>query len=219
MQIIKSIYNTKYFWLIAPLVIVIASWFMLNRSTNVNYGKGPAYDLIFGISVFNPHLKNNVNISPYVYEGTLYLQCDKVPDDESTSSTLVALYRYKSKTGTVEQIPLLTPDEMHKITGRQTLVLNATKNLKLNTDEQSPDGFKLSGPNWVKVDPVSNVLGNIVLFFLSGGFEDIMERESFPRLSKGTISIPMKSSNTILKNDADDAYPLGWVTSQENDNK
>jgi len=219
MQIIKSIYNTKYFWLIAPLVIVIASWFMLNRSTNVNYGKGPAYDLIFGVSVFNPHLKNNVNISPYVYEGTLYLQCDKVPDDESTSSTSVALYRYKSKTGTVEQIPLLTPDEMHKITGRQTLVLNATKNLKLNTDEQSPDGFKLSGPNWVKVDPVSNVLGNIVLFFLSGGFEDIMERESFPRLSKGTISIPMKSSNTILKNDADDAYPFGWVITQENDNK
>jgi hypothetical protein len=102
---------------------------------------------------------------------------------------------------------------------RKNIVLSSTQNLKLNSSDQSPDGFVLAEPNWVKVYPISNMLGNIIMFFLSGGFQDILERENFPRLNKGTISIPMKSDYIILKNEADNAYLLGWVAPQQNSKK
>jgi hypothetical protein len=217
MQFLRMIYSAKYSWLVIPLLVVFIVWcFALRQTKTVNYAKGPAYDLIFGVNVFDPNLKSKISVSPYVIDGTLYVQCEKVQDNEGTVSTSIALYRYNSKLGTVEKIPLPTTAELGDMSERKNVELSSTQNLKLNSSEQSPDGFVLAEPKWVKVDPISNVLGNITLFFLSGGFQDILERESFPRLNKGAISIPMKSDYTILKNEADNAYLLGWVTAEGN---
>ena len=66
---------------------------------------------------------------------------------------------------------------MQDIKGKQKFVFSPPKPIKLDSNDRSPDSYSLAEPNWVKVDPIRNVIGNIALFLVYGGFETITERE------------------------------------------
>lgn len=183
----------------------------LPKPVNAEMNKGPRYDLIFGVRTFNPNVQSTVTMGPYVIDGTLYVEAEKMPVDAGTTSTGLMLYRYNSQTGHAEPLPLPKAGELAALTGKQQFVVAATKNIQLNTDAESPDGYALAAPEWVPVGPISNVLGNIVLLLLSGKTETIKERENMPRLAKGSLSIAMKSKRPIFQNEADNAFLLGWV--------
>jgi hypothetical protein len=152
-------------------------------------------------------------MSPYVFDDTLHLEANRLPAHEGTGtvSTWVTLYRYDCKTGTAQ--PLLMPSarQVQHLTGKQQLVFSAIKALPLHTQDTSPDGYSLAGPEWVPVDPVRNMLGHIVLFLFYGGFETIKEREAVPRLAKSDGSVPMQSKQPLFHNEDDNAFLLGWV--------
>ena len=184
---------------------------MLRRPAPTRIATGPAYDLLFGVHTFNPDVQTNVVISPYVFQDTLYLQIEKLPAHQGTVSTGVTLYCYHSKTGIAESLLLPSSSDLQQVEGPQQLVFAATRHLTLDTNDTSPDGYSLAEPNWVNVDPFSNVVGNIALFALSGKFEQLKKREQAPRLVRGTQSIVKKSERPILRSEGDDAFLLGWI--------
>jgi hypothetical protein len=199
------------FLLLLAVITAMGYLFLLPQSEQGSAAPKPQYDLIFGVYTFDPNRQARVWMGPYIIDGTLYLEAEKLPAEQGTNSTWITLYRYHSQTGIAEPLPSPTFDEWQNIDGKQTFVLPALHEVKLNTNKQSPDGYSLVEPKWVKVDPISNVLGNIALFLFSGGFETITKRESTPRLAKGELSVPIKSKRPIFNNEADNAFFLGWV--------
>jgi hypothetical protein len=197
--------------LLAVIALAVGISLLLRQSAFTKTATGPAYDLLFGVHTFDPDVQTNVVISPYVFQDTLYLQLEKLPPQQGTVSTGVALYRYRSKTGSAELLSLPGPSELPQLKGPQQVVFAATKYLTLDTNDTSPDGYSLAEPNWVDVDPISNALGNIALFALSGKFEQLKKREQAPRLVKGVQSMALKSERPILRNEGDNAFLLGWI--------
>jgi len=193
-------------------VLAVALYVFLRPSPGLaGPAHGPQYDLIFGVNTFDPNFQTAVTLSPFIFDDTLYLEADRLPAHEGTVSTWVTLYRYDCKTGTAEPLPMPSASEVQHIEGKQRFVLSATKGLPLYTEDTSPDGYSLAEPEWVPVNPINNVLGNIVLFLFSGGFETIKEREEVPRLAKGDESVAMQSKRPLFHNDGDNAFLLGWV--------
>ena len=197
--------------LLAAFTVAVGVSFMLRQPTLTDVATGPTYDLLFGVHTFDPDVQTNVVISPYVFQDSLYLQIEKLPPQQGPVSTGVAMYRYHSKTGSAELLSLLGPSELPQLAGPQQVVFAATKYLTLDTNDTSPDGYSLAEPNWVDVDPISNALGNIALFALSGKFEQLKKREQAPRLVKGAQSMALKSERPILRNEGDNAFLLGWI--------
>lgn len=172
---------------------------------------GPAYDLIFGVNTFDPNRQTNVVLGPYILDGTLYLEASKLPTREGTVSTAVLLYRYESKTDSAQPLPMPGPSELLHLQGKQHFVFSPTKQLTLDTNETSPDGYRLAEPEWVKVGPLRNALGNIALFALSGHFSAIKECEQTPRLVTHAGSMAMRAEQPLFGNEGDNAFFLGWV--------
>ncbi|MGI4872709.1 MAG: hypothetical protein ACRYFX_16230 [Janthinobacterium lividum] len=169
---------------------------------------GPAYDLVFGVNIFDPNVQTNLVLSPYVWQDTLYLQVEQVANPVSTRFDL---YRYHSQTGLTEALPVPSATEWQAQAAPHQLVLPATKGLRLDTNDTSPDGYALTEPQWVEVNPVSNFFGNIVLFALSGKFEHLKEREENPRLTKDAVSVPIRANRPLFGNEGDNAFALGWI--------
>jgi hypothetical protein len=200
--------------LVAVLAVALCVLFF-PRGGVAGTAKGPKYDLIFGVHTFDPDRPTMLSVSPYVYEGVLYVEVEKQPADQGPSSVGVTLYRYHWQTGIAEPLPLPSADELQHLEGKQRFVLSATKGLSLYAEETSPDGYSLAAPKWVPVDPISNVLGNMALFLYSGGFERITKIERFPRLAKNGESLPIHAKKSIINNEADMAFPLAWVVLKE----
>jgi hypothetical protein len=198
------------FCLLATLTVVLYVLFF-PRAGMAGDAPGPRYDLIFGVHTFDPNRPTTIWVSPYVYEGVLYVEAEKVPADQGPTSMGIALYRYHCQTGIAEPLPMPGPDELQHLEGKQRFVLSATKGLPLYAEGTSPDGYSLAEPKWIPVDPISNVVGNIALFLYSGGFERITKKERFPRLAKNDVSLPIHSKRPILNNEADMAFPLAWI--------
>jgi hypothetical protein len=209
---IVSIFRSPLGLLLVLAVLALAAYLLSRPKPGVDGpAHGPRYDLIFAVNTFDPSQPTAVSLSPYVIDGTLYLQAEKLPANQGTISSWVSFYRYNSKTGIAEQLPSPGISEMQNIEGKQDYVFSAIRHLKLDTDAQSPDGFSLAPPAWVPVGPVGNVLGNIFLFLSSGKFETITERENTPRLVRDAVSVAMKADRSLLNNEADDAFLLGWI--------
>ncbi len=206
----SKLFSAKGLWLVFIGTTLILICLLNLEQAMDDKPSGPDYDLIFGVHTYHRNLPSTIDVSPYVIDGQLYLSCEKITDAASSDGNSLALYRYHSKTRTVELLPL--PTELKGVSRRVELLYYATKHIKLNTDERSPDGYVLAEPDWVKAGWVNNILGNIALFLASGKFEHIMERESAPRFKKGVLSIPLPTEEPILRNEAETAFPLGWIT-------
>jgi hypothetical protein len=189
---------------------VTAYLFFMPKSVNAA-APGPQYDFIFGVHVFTPGQQSALSLSPYVIDGTAYVDAERLPT--ASQGTSIQLYRYYHQTGSAEPIAMLSESELAGLQARKQFVLAATRHLTLDQSEKSPDGYALAEPNWVPVNPISNVLGNIALFLLSGGFETITKREDAPRLAKDSSSVAIKSKRPLFNNEADTAFLLGWIVS------
>ncbi|MGI4735216.1 MAG: hypothetical protein ACRYG7_08565 [Janthinobacterium lividum] len=190
------------------LLVLAAAVYFLRRRPAFPTATGPAYDLVFGVNIFDPTLQTTLVLTPYVLQDTLYLQAEQVA---SPVSTRCDLYRYHSQTGLTEALPLPSATEWHAQAEPRQFVLQATKGLRLDSNNTSPDGYCLTAPEWVEVNPVSNFFGNIVLFSLSGKFEHLKEREQNPRLTKDTVSVPIRANRPLFGNEGDNAFLLGWI--------
>jgi hypothetical protein len=195
------------------LVLGITAYLFFMPKSAKAVAPGPQYDFIFGVHVFTPGKQSALSLSPYVIDGTAYVDAERLPTE--SEGTSVKLYRYRHKTGSAEPVAMLSESELAGLQARKQFVLAATRHLKLDQSEKSPDGYALVEPNWVPVNPISNIVGNIALFLRSGGFETITEREDAPRLANGTISIAIKSRHTIFNNEADTAFLLGWIVADD----
>lgn len=184
---------------------------LLAKQLNRRSGKGPQHDLVFGVYVYDPQLKTNLSISPYVIGDSLRLDVRQLPPNEGTTNAWIKLYRYRHETGYAEQLPLYGPATMPAIRGREQFNLSEAWHFTLSQTDKSPDGYALAEPKWVKAGFLQNLAGNIMLFRVYGQLETVQVREQYPRLSNGADSILMKSKEPLFANEAENAFPLGWV--------
>lgn len=208
----KKIFSFKVVWLVYIIATIIFIYLLHLERTMDNKLGGPEYDLIFGVHTYHRDLTATIEVSPYVIDGQLHLSCEKINDGDHNSGSSLELYRYHSKTRSVELLPLPSLADLNGATGRVELVYQITKHINLNTDERSPDGYVLAEPGWVKAGLVNNIWGNIALFLKTGKLEQLMERESVPRFKKGSLSIPLTAQEPILRNEAETAFLIGWIT-------
>ena len=184
---------------------------LLSKQLNSSQGKGPQHDLVFGVYVYDPQLKTSLSISPYIIGDSLRLDVRQLPPNEGTTNAWIRLYRYHCKTGYAEQLPLYGPATMPVIRGREQFNLSEAWHFTLNQTDESPDGYALAEPRWVKAGFLENLTGNIALLAMVGKTETIKVREQYPRLSNGSESILMKAKEPLFANEAETAFLLGWV--------
>lgn len=184
---------------------------LITKQLNRSQGKGPQHDLVFGVYVYDPQLKTNLSISPYIIGDTLRLDVRHLPPNEGMTNAWIRLYRYHCKTGYAEQLPLYGPATMPVIRGREQFNLSEAWHFTLNQTDKSPDGYTLAEPNWVKAGLIKNLTGNIALLVISGKTETMKVREQYPRLSNGSESILIKAKEPLFANESETAFSLGWV--------
>jgi hypothetical protein len=198
-------------FLLAAALAVAVYALLLSAPVTPDSAPGPAYDLIFGVNTSGPGRSATVALAPYVVDGTLYVQAERLPADEASGSTGVTLYRYYHQTGQAEPLPLLDESELEHLAGKKVFVVSATRQFTLSSADTSPDGYSLAEPNWVKADPIRNVLGNVVLLLLSGKVATITKRESAPRLANQAGSLAIRSKSPVFADEAETAFLLGWI--------
>lgn len=206
-----SFFRTLPGRLLLLAALAVAVYFLFSAPTMPDTAPGPAYDLIFGVHTFNTSRKATVNLSPYVIDGTLYLQAEKVAPGQDPDALGLTLYRYDHRTGCAEPLLLPGEDELRPLADTATFRLGATQHLTLTPTDTSPDGYSLAEPDWVKVSPFNNLLGNLVLLLLTGKTQPITERESAPRLANQAGSRAIKAKSSLFAGEADTAFLLGWI--------
>ena len=206
-----SFFRTPQGILLLAAAAVAVYVLFLSGSAAADTAPGPAYDLIFGVHTFDTSRKATANFFPYVIDGTLYVQAEKVAAGEDPGGVGLVLYRYDHRSGRAEPLPLPGETELRPLADTATFQLSATQHLTLSPSETSPDGYSLAEPDWVKVGPLSNLLGNLVLLLYSGKTEAITERETAPRLATHAGSRAIKAKSPLFANEAETAFLLGWV--------
>lgn len=181
-----------------PAILMIG--FMIAASVPKAMGSPPKYDVIFWTNDYQYNKNLPVTVNLVVKDGTLKAQYNKIPNPQYPNNSWVKLYRYNAKEQTVEELTFGYPDEMDKIEGMREDTVEATKNLKLNTKQPSPDGFDFTYENYRHGGIVNEVL------FGFGG-----RNSNELRLRNGANSVTIKApGNTSFSYGV--ANFIGWVT-------
>ena len=180
-----------------PVVLMIG--FMIAASVPKTLSNPPKYDVVFWASDYQYNKSLPVTVNLVVKDGTLKAQYTKVADPKYPNNSWVKLYRFSVKDQTVEELSFGYPDDMDSITGTREDTVEATKNLKLNTKQPSPDGFEFTYENYRH-----GGLVNEVLFGFGGSRGDL-------RLRNGPNSVIIKSPNNTTSFSSYNAQFLGWV--------
>lgn len=112
----------------------------------------------------------------------------------------VCFYIYEAKPQKVRQLTFGFPTDMNGIKDTKEEIVDATRDLRLNTTLQSPDGYALSYDGYSH----SGLLNEV--FWGGGGYG----RE--PRLRKGSSSVRLTTGDGNTYFSYGDVEFVGWVT-------
>lgn len=159
----------------------------------------PKYDLVFTTSSGSG---NNLPIALKLtvgQDGILRAQYTRNPKENYNYNSWKKLYIYEARTQKVRELPLPYPADMDKISGTTEEVVEATKDFKLETTLESPDGYSLSYDGYSR----SGLVGEL---FIGGSYN------SEPRLRKGSSSVKLISDNSRTPFYYGGVELVGWVT-------
>lgn len=179
------------------LPVLLMFGFMLAANVPQVISDPPKYGLVFAITEY-PNYSGGmpVGVKLYVKDGVLKAQYTKTPAG-SYSNTWKKLYLYDAAERKVKVLPLPYPPDMDKIESMREETVEATKDMKLDTTTQAPDGYELTTDYYGR----SGLLGDI---FWGGG------SSSEPVLKKGTSRVRLSDSRTSFNYMSPEF--VGWVT-------
>ncbi len=184
-----------------PVLLIVG--FMLASSLPQVLSNPPKYDLVFSATDY-PTNANNIPVSVrlVVKDGVLkaqYVRTAVAPGNYSYN-TWKKLYIYEAKPQKVRQLTFGFPTDMDGIAGTKEEIVEATRDMRLDTTLQSPDGYELSYDGYSR----SGLLNE--MFWGGGGYG----RE--PRLRKGSSSIRLTTGDGNTYFSYGDVQFVGWVT-------
>jgi len=184
-----------------PVLLMVG--FMVAANMPGLVGDPPKYDFVFAISDNYDGGNHNIPVTVKLTvgkDGTLRAQYTRTPVQPNTYTYNLwkKLYVYEAATRKVRELPFPYPADMDKITGTKEEVVDATKDLKLDTTQESPDGYSLS------YDGYSS--GGLVNEMFVGS-----RYSSEPRLRKGNSSVPLTANDTRPFYYSNVEF-IGWAT-------
>ncbi len=177
-----------------PMLLILA--FMVFSSLPQTLSDPPKYDMVFSSMEYSNNNSLPVTLNLVVKDGTLKAQYVKV--NQPSYNGWRKLYLYEAKTQTVRELPFGFPEDMDQITGTREETVEATKNMRLDTRLQSPDGYELSYDGYSR----------------SGLFNEVFWGGSYsrePRLRKGASSVRLATSDGRTYFYYGNIAFIGWV--------
>lgn len=161
-----------------PVLLIVG--FMVATNLPQTLSDPPKYDFVFSTTDYPPNANNiPVSVRLVVKDGVLKAQYVRtaVTPGAYPYNSWKKLFIYDSKLGKVRQLTFGFPADMEQIEGTKEETVEATKDLKLDTTLQSPDGYELSYDGYSH----SGLLNDV--FWGGGGYSNE------PRLKKGSSSV------------------------------
>lgn len=183
-----------------PILLLVG--FMVASNVPQVLADPPKYDLVFASPDYPPNSNSiPVSVRLVVKDGTLKAQYVRTVVAPGTYpyNGWKKLYIYEAKTRKVRELPFGFPAEMEKIEGSREETVEATKDLKLDTALQSPDGYELS----YEGRSSSGLLNEV---FWGGGYS------SEPHLKKGSSRIRLATGDGRTYFSYNSVEFVGWVT-------
>lgn len=180
-----------------PLLLMVS--FMIFATLPQKLSDPPTYDLVFSIADYNTGNSNlPISVNFVVHEGKLKAQYIAYNPPGNYGNSWRRLYIYEAKTQKVRQLAFGYPDDMDKIEGTREDLVEATKDLTLDTTLEAPDGYQLSYAGYSR----SGLFNDL---FWGGG------NASEPRLRKGVSSVKLMPDDSNTSFYYGDMQFIGWV--------
>jgi hypothetical protein len=157
----------------------------------------PKYDLLFSETDYPRGGTLPITLQLVVKDGVLVAQYTPVPGPKGAVANGLwrKLYRYEAAAGTVRELSLPFPPDTASMEAPREAVVDATKDLKIDTARQAPDGYELAFDN--------RRGGGLLLELFGGG------RDYGARLRNGSHSVPLTEDRGQPYYNVDF---IGWVT-------
>lgn len=182
-----------------PILLMIG--FIVLSALPRSLSDPPRYDLIFAVpdhSISGNSLP--VNVTLIVKNGVLTAQYTRVaqaPNGGYYGNGWKRLYQYQAGPQTARELSFGVPQDVASITATREDVVDATKDLKLDTTLRAPDGYELD---------YGSSRGRGLLTDIFGGSSSYE-----PRLRKGASSVRLRTGDGRTAFYAGNVEFIGWV--------
>jgi hypothetical protein len=172
-----------------PVLLIVL--FFVATVLPKSFGTPPQYEMLFTTSKYDYQNKPEYVIDFNVKNKQLMVKAKKY-DEKNYNNATRLLMAYDAKTETVREIAL----DASKLSDGVEVMLEETKNMQLDTNNVSPDGYTLDGPNYNS----SGLLGGL----FGGGY-----RNNGFRIKKGNVGykVPQHQPDYYYS----DLKFVGWV--------
>lgn len=173
-----------------PVLLIVL--FFVATVLPKSFGTPPQYELLFTTTKYDYQNKPEYLLDFTVKNNQLIVKAKKNEDKNNYNAYTKKLMTYDAKTETLREIAI---DES-KLSDGVEVILEETKNMQLDTNNVSPDGYTLEGPNYNS----SGLLGGL----FGGGY-----RNNGFRLKKGGVGykVPQHQPDYYYS----DLKFVGWV--------
>lgn len=181
-----------------PILLMIG--FIVFSTLPRSLSNPPQHDLIFAVPDYSASTNLPVNVMLIVKDGELKAQYTRVaqaPNGGYYSTGWKKLYRYQAGPQTVRELPFGIPQDVASIAPTREDVVDATKDLKLDTTLRSPDGYELE---------YGSSRGRGLLTDIFGGSSSYE-----PRLRKGASSVRLRTGDGRTAFYSGNVEFIGWV--------
>jgi hypothetical protein len=181
-----------------PILLMIG--FIVFSSLPRSLTDPPQHDLIFAAPDYSASSNLPVNVMLIVKDGELKAQYTRVaqaPNGGYYSSGWKKLYRYQAGPQTVRELAFGIPQDVASIVPMREDVVDATKDLKLDTTLRAPDGYELDYGSSRSRGLLTDIFGG------SSSYE--------PRLRKGASSVRLRTGDGRIAFYAGNVEFIGWV--------
>ena len=182
--------------LLKGMACAVTAYFMLSTMIPQSLSDPPKYDMIFSMQDHSS-TPSPLAVNYVVKGGTLKAQYTKNHNSASYYGWK-KLYLFDAKTQKVRELSSGLPADSDSIVTMREETIDATKNLKLDTNLEAPDGYQLSYDGYSR----SGFMNDL---FWNGGYNNET------RLRKGASSVKLMGSDSRTYFYYGYVQFIGWV--------
>ncbi|HEY2773869.1 MAG TPA: hypothetical protein VGK20_07440 [Candidatus Binatia bacterium] len=185
--------------LVLPVLLMVG--FLAASSLTQGLVVPPKYDLVFAVQDYAPAAQNlPIGLRLVVKDHVLVAQYAKLTTQRSafTYGAWKKLYIYEASLHKVRELALGIPADAETIDGTREEVVEATRDLRLDTTIQSPDGYEISSSDTSHGGLITSL------------FWDSYNR-SRVRLRSGSSSVPLELGDGHSASYPGNVEFVGWV--------
>lgn len=182
------------------LPVLLMAFFMISVMIPASISDPPKYDMVFSSQDYGINNgQTAVSLNLVVKDGVLKAQYVKNPAPGYYGWK--KLYIYEAKTQKVRELTLGLPVDIEKIEGMREETVDSTKDLKLDTTLEAPDGYQLSHDGYSR----SGIFNDV---FWGGGYNSEVRLRN-----KNGSSVKLLGSDNRTYFYYGNVQFIGWVKS------